>query len=123
MAQPSAPKALGGASHARRRTGRSPFQFLVILTLSKKDRRFPKKVEVIDGLVIEVRDTDDDPDADFYVYRGGKRVAKYKGIELGEPCRVVGRSGRSYDVVLLSILNARHTIRFGIRPARGAATG
>jgi len=87
--------------------------------LSKKDRRFPKKAEVIDGLIIEVRDTDDDPDADFNVYLGRKRIAKYKGKELGEACPVAGRSGRRYEVVLLSIVDKRGTIRFGIRAARG----
>lgn len=97
---------------------RSPFQFLVVRTLSKKDRRFPKKAEVLDGLTIEVRDTDDDPDADYYVYHGRKRIAKCKGVKIGEPRSVVGRSGRRYEVVLLSILDKRGTIRFGIRSPR-----
>jgi len=97
---------------------RSPFQFLVVRSLSKKDRRFPKKAEVLDGLTIEVRDTDDDPDADYYVYHGRKRIAKCKGVKIGEPRIVVGRSGRRYEVVLLSILDKRGTIRFGIRSPR-----
>ncbi len=96
---------------------RSPFQFVAIRTLSKKDRRFPKKVRTVDGLTVELRDTDDDPDADFYVYLGDRRVAKYKGVSIGRPCPVVGQSGKIYEVVVLSIVDSRRTIRFGIRPA------
>ena len=84
--------------------------------LSKKDRRYPRKVEVLDGLVVEVRDTDDDPDADYYVYLGRERIAKCKGVRIGEPRRVVGRSRRSYEIVLVSIDDKRRTIRFGVRP-------
>jgi hypothetical protein len=100
-------------------------QYLVIRTLSKKDRRYPRKVEVIDGLTVEVRDTDDDPDADYNVYLAGKRIGKYKGVKIGEPRPVAGRSGRMYEIVILSIIDSRRTIRFGIRPLayRSGRTG
>ncbi|MBN1341064.1 MAG: hypothetical protein JXQ73_00185 [Phycisphaerae bacterium] len=89
-------------------------------TLSKKDRRFPRKAEIIDGLIVEIRDTDDDPDADFYVYIGSKRIAKHKGVRIGEARQVPGRSGRAYDLVLLAVIDSQQTIRLGVRPASPA---
>ena len=96
----------------------SSSEYLTVRTLSKKDRRFPKKVELLDGLVIEVRDTDDDPDADFNIYLHGKRIAKCKGVKPRERRGVFGRSGRRYEVVLLEINDRRQTIRIGIRAIR-----
>lgn len=93
--------------------------YLVIRTLSRKDRRFPNKLEVLDGLTIEVRDTDDNPDADYNVHLGGERIRKLKGVRIGEPRMVVGRSGRVYEIVLLNIIDERQTIRFGVRAAKG----
>lgn len=96
----------------------SAFQFLVVRTLSKKDRKFPNKVEVLDGLVIELRDTDDDPKADLSVHLGARRIAKLNGLRIGEPRTVAGRSGRVYEIVVLTIVDNRQTVRVGIRPSR-----
>ncbi len=90
----------------------------MVRTLSKEDRRFPRKAALLDGLTAEVRDTDDDPDADFNVYLAGKRIAKRKGIEIGEATVVPGRSGRVYRLVLLDVTHERHTIRLGVEPIR-----
>jgi len=93
----------------------SPSEYLTVRTLSEKDRRFPKKVELLDGLVVELRDTDDDPEADYNVYLHGKRIAKCKGVEPHERRAVFGRSGRRYELVLLEINDRRQTVRVGIR--------
>jgi hypothetical protein len=96
----------------------TPFQFLVVRTLSKKERYFPKTVEVLDGLIIELRGTDDDPKCSLKVYLGNKEVAKLKGVRIGQAYPVVGRSGRVYEIVVLEIIDKRETIRLGIRPTR-----
>jgi hypothetical protein len=95
----------------------SAFQFMVVRTLSKKDSRFPKKAEIVDGLIVELRDTDDDPKADFSVYSGSKHGTKLKGLKIGESHVVVGRSGRVYELIVLSIIDKRQTVRLGVRAA------
>jgi hypothetical protein len=96
----------------------TPFQFTVVRTLSKKERYFPKTVEVLDGLIIELRSTDDDPKCSLKVNVGNREVAKLKGVKIGQPHPVVGRSGRVYEIVVLDIMDKRQTVRLGIRPTR-----
>ncbi len=96
---------------------RSPYQFMVVRTLSKKDPHFPKKAEVLDGLTLELRDTDDDLSADLTVFLGSRQIAKLKEIKIGQPHVIVGRSGRVYELVVLRIDDSRQTARIGVRAA------
>ena len=92
--------------------------YLVIATVSRKDRRFRKMVETIDDIFVKVKDTDPQPDADMHVYLGRKRIKKVKDWRPQHRVRVEGRSGRPYEIVILRINDATETVRFGVRAAR-----
>jgi hypothetical protein len=92
--------------------------YLVIATVSRKDRRFRKLVETIDDIFVEVKDTDPEPDADMHVYLGRERIKKVKNWRPQHRVRVEGRSGRPYEIVILRINHATETVRFGVRAAR-----
>lgn len=92
--------------------------YLVIATVSRKDRRFRKMVETIDGIFVKVKDTDPGPDADMHVYLGRKRIKKVQDWRPQHRVRVEGRSGRAYEIVILRIDDATETVRFGVRAAQ-----
>ena len=93
-------------------------EYLFTGTVSRDDRRFPKKRPTIDGLVVKLRDTDPGPDADLDAYLGRKRIARGKDLRVGDALPAWGHSGRNYEIVLLAIIDSTETVRFAIRPAR-----
>ncbi len=95
-------------------------QFLLVRSLSKKGKDFPKKAEMVDGLIVELRDTDDDGTVDLTIYIGSHRISKVGGIHVGEAVLVSGRSGRAYELAILSIVDSRKTARIGVRPSKRA---
>lgn len=96
-------------------SGEQPF--LVIHTLSRRDRRFVKTVESVDGIAIKLKDTDHERDADLSLYSGKKRIRKIKDIRVGETATFRGRSGRYFRLTVLFIHHKSRTVRVGIRPA------
>jgi len=97
----------------------STHEYLFTGTVSRDDRRFPEKRPTIDGLVVKVRDTDPGPDADLDAYLGRNRIGRGKDLKVGQCFRVRGRSGRSYEIVILAIIDSTETVRFAIRRKNG----
>lgn len=92
-------------------------EYAGVLTLSKKDRRYPKEKPLVDGIRITIRDTDDDLDADFDLHQGKKRIKKIRSLPVGRSCVFEGSSGAYYRLTVLEVLNKTHTARIGVKPA------
>ncbi len=90
--------------------------FLRTAIASREDDRFPKTVALGDDIRLRVLDTDPDPDADVAIYRGKRRIQKIENWRVGESVGITGRSGRGYEVQLISIFDSTETVRVGIRP-------
>ena len=88
--------------------------------LSVNDWRFPRRTHTVDDLHVRLKDTDHDPDADLDVYMGTKRVHKARDVEPGQGIHVVGRSGKSYEIVVITVVDRTESVRIGIRPHTGA---
>lgn len=110
--QPSAPKQRKAQEQSD--PGSS---FPIECTLSRDDARYKKSVQIIDGLRIELKDTDPSPDADIDVYQGARRIRKVKDLRIGQMLPVQGKSGRRYYLLITDITDDTETITFGIRPA------
>lgn len=121
--QPARPAAKSDASNWPSQTDnelqatRGVSNYLFTGIVSRGDKRFPKELKAIDGLSVKVRDTDRSPDADLDVCLGDQRVARQKDCRVGQAFPVRGHSGREYEVVVLTIVDATETVRFGIRPS------
>lgn len=94
--------------------------FLLVLTLSRKDARYPRRAALVDGLSVKLDDTDDDPDpdADLRIYLNGARIRKCKDWRIDEPHPIGGRSGMQYELVVLGIRHETATIQLGITVPR-----
>lgn len=117
-AQPSAPRAAVQSETADTKPAPSAQpvpDFLVVRTLSKKDKRFPDELPLIDGVTVKLKGTDDDPKASFDLYDGKNRIKKCRGMRLGAAEVFRGRSGTAFRLSLLSIYDKTRTIRVGVR--------
>jgi hypothetical protein len=105
------------AEPAARSAGRSraPVTYLFTANISRKDKRYPKKAEAVDGLSVKVSDTDSDPDADLEIYLDGKRIRRIRNGCVGQQIIVAGRSGRRYGIVIRDITDETETVRFSVR--------
>ena len=94
--------------------------YLTTVILSKKDDRFADKGPMVDDLNVRLKDTSSKGNTDFDVYLGTSRMAKARDVRVGEAVRVRGRSGKWYDVFVLSIVDRTESVRLGIRPRSGS---
>ena len=94
--------------------------YLMTAILSVNDWRFPRRTHTVDDLHVRLKDTDHDPDADLDIYMGTKRVHKARDVEPGQAIHVVGRSGKSYEIVVITVVDRTESARIGIRPHTGA---
>lgn len=101
----------------RAKKSRNPDRFLAIHVLSRKDRRYVKTAESVDGITLKLTDTDDEGDADINVYHGRRRVKKIRDIRVGQSVTFSGRSGRLLRLIVLDIRHKSQTVRLGIKPA------
>jgi hypothetical protein len=85
--------------------------------ISRDDDRFTKELPTVDGIVVKVLDTDEDPlDADIEI-RVGKRSKKYDDKPEGSRIGGYGESGRAYVVVILKIEDKTETVHFAVERA------
>jgi len=89
--------------------------YLVTYTVSREDKRFSKKVDTVDGILVELKDTDHGPNADLVIYRSRERIHRNEDWRVGESVTVVGRSGRRYRIRVVGILDSTETVRFNVR--------
>ena len=87
--------------------------YLMTAILSVEDRRYPRRTHTFDDIHVRLNS---DPDADLDVYVGTQRVRKMRDIKPGQSVRVEGRSGRRYEVVVITIVDRTESVRIGIRP-------
>jgi len=105
----------------RRERGASRGEFIAIVRLSREDRRYPKEKPLADGLLAKVKDTDPDPlDVDLEIELAGRRIAKLEDLTVDSVIRVVGRSGRRYEIVVGHIYDANETVTLGLRRPPGS---
>ncbi len=98
-----------------RENGKS--EFIVMESMSLKDKSLARGMSAIEGITILLRDTDDDDEADFDLYVGKERMKKVRGLKLGRSAVFSGPSGTLYRLTILGIHHKSQTVRVGIRPA------
>lgn len=92
-----------------------PAGFMVVRTLSKKDRRYARRREFVDGVAIRLDDVDD-YDCDLELYMGGTRVVEVNDIRVNQSVRFVGQTGRPFLLTVLEIRESTETVRIGVSP-------
>lgn len=91
-------------------------EFAFIVQASRKDKRFHKHQQLLDGLSVKIEDADSDPlDCDFEVHLGKKKVIDLKDIREGAVMPVIGESHRMFELVVIHINAASKTVTFGLR--------
>ncbi len=93
-----------------------PSDFLVMQSLSLKDRSLSRGTTGVEGISVLLKDTDDD-EADFDLFAGKERIKKIRDLKLGRSQVFAGQSGTLYRLTLLGIHHKSGTVRVGIRPA------
>ena len=89
--------------------------YLATVILSVEDRRFPRQAHLTDDIHVRIKDTDEEPDADLDIYVGSRRVRKARDVEAGDTIPVRGRSGKPYELVVITIVDRTESVRIGIR--------
>jgi tetratricopeptide (TPR) repeat protein len=87
---------------------------LTSFVLSVEDKRLARRREAIDGVTVELKDTDDDPCADFDLLFGTQRFRKARELSPGQAVAFRGLSGRRFRVLVLAIHDEMETVEFGI---------
>jgi hypothetical protein len=89
----------------------------IALTLSRRDKRYARRVAAMDGLSVRLRDTDSDPDADLDIYADDKRIRTIRDLGPGQSETFTTPSGSAYSVSLLSVNHPTRTVCIVIKPA------
>ena len=83
--------------------------------VSRDDDIAPEEMLTVDGIVLEIEDSDGRPldvDIDLHV---GCREYEFEDLRIGSSVDVQGRSGQLYRVDILDIDDETETLRFAIR--------
>jgi hypothetical protein len=100
----------------RREPNASQGSFVMRITLSQDDDRYPEKESLPGGLAVKLKDTDKSPlDADMEIYLDGRRIAKLKDLPPGSVIRVLDRHGTPWEIVILRIYDPGETVILGVR--------
>jgi len=95
--------------------GLQPQAFLHRAVISRKDTRYRDTATTVDGVTVRLRDTDHDPlDADIEIRIGTTRIRR-DDLRIGQGVTFRVAEGRTYRLVVLSILDDRETVSFGIQ--------
>ena len=87
--------------------------------VSRDDDRYPKEMETVDGIIVKVLDTDEDPlDADMEI-RVGDTKTKYEDRPVGSRLGGWGLSRKAYAVVITRIDDDQETVHFAVEPVGG----
>lgn len=82
--------------------------------ISRDDNRYAKELPTVDGIIVKVLDTDEDPlDADLEI-RVGNAKKKYDDKPVGSRIGGYGQSGRAYVIVILRIEDKTETVHFAV---------
>jgi len=95
----------------------SPSDFLIVQSLSLKDRTYPKTAVIVEGVQVRLKDTDANLQADFDLYAGRTRIKKIRDMKIGRSQVFSGSNGVLYRLTLLGIHHKSQTVRVGIKPA------
>ena len=91
-------------------------EFIMVMRVSNKDRRYSRTATLQDGLAFKIKDTDKDPlDADVDIFLQEKRIGKFKNLPEGSVIKVIGQSSRPYEIVLIDIYDRTQTVTVGLR--------
>ncbi|NLX14050.1 MAG: hypothetical protein GXY44_10410 [Phycisphaerales bacterium] len=82
--------------------------------VSRKDSRYAREIETIDGIVIRLKSTDDKPDRADIEIRVGKAKKEYKDLRPGARINGRGLSRRAYQLVILEVNDKTRTVAFAI---------
>jgi hypothetical protein len=93
-----------------------PEGFLMTFILSAEDDKLSRRREAMDGVTVELKDTDDDPCADFDLLFGKNRFAKAREVSPNQSVTFSGASGRRFRLIVLAVNDDSETVRFGIAP-------
>jgi len=92
-------------------------EFLLRITLSKRDKAYPRRAPLIDGIDVRLEDTDSDLEVDLDLYRGKERIKKIRELTPGRSQIFEGNSGTLYQLKLLGVHHKSRTVRIAVRPA------
>lgn len=95
-----------------------PSKYVVTKTFSRKDQRFPQRAIAVDGIELDLRDTDENGrkiDVDIDLYKNGERIKKIRGLPVGRSQSFRGESGHVWRLTVLSAHQKTHTVRIGFR--------
>ena len=95
----------------------APGPFLLVQTLSLKDKNYPRSIVVVDDIEVRLKDTEADLEADFDLYAGRTKIKKIRDLKIGRSQAYTGATGRLYRLTLLGIHHKSETVRIGIKPA------
>jgi len=85
-------------------------------TVSDDGRAAPKRLNTIDGIIVEFDDVDDDPPrADFDVFVGPTKY-EFDNVRLGQRISLRGLSGQRYLLSPIAINKRSERVSFTIRP-------
>lgn len=86
-----------------------------IYTLSEDLDQHPESLVLSEGLVIKLKDTDDDPlQADFDVFVHGKRIAKIRKLGVGRAYYFRRDGGRAYRLTIVAVHHDSDTVRIAL---------
>jgi hypothetical protein len=92
-------------------------EFMIITTLSRRDRLYARSARLVDGVEVRLKDTEADLEANFDLYCGKKRIKKIRDLTIGRSQIFEGVSGRLFRLTLLGIHHKSRTVRIGVKPA------
>ena len=94
-------------------------EFVVILRVSRDDRRYSDKAWLRDGILVKLKDTDNDDggDADIEIHLENKKLAKLDNLRTDAVIPVMGVSGREYEIVIMGVHDKTETVTLGLRTA------
>ena len=97
----------------------SAAEFIQVVCLSRKDRRFLDAINLYGGLSVKLKGTDHDPDrADLEFSVGNRKIGRFKKLTDDDVVSLVGLNGTPYEVVVMSVDDGTKTVQLGLRPAR-----
>ncbi len=92
--------------------------FESVAMISRRDRHFRRSADIGDGIELTLRGIDEDDNVAVDVRVGDRLTLRERRWRPNDALRIRGRSGREYEVVLLTIFERTDTIRFGVARVR-----
>lgn len=88
--------------------------YLAVHNLSRDGER---EATSVDGVVIRLRDTDDEGTVDLDLYDTDRRIQTIRGLKAGESRLLLSPAGKWYRLTILDVDDASNSAKVGLNPA------